>query len=78
MTVCKGDNSSFQSDTSDTGSNKDIPVVHDHHIFMYLQIQVGCHSVTALLDSGSAINIFSKPFYDSIPQSCILQYHEKQ
>ena len=74
--MCTGDSSSCQSDTSDARSNIDIPVVHDHHSFMYLQIQVGCLSVTALLDSGSAINIFSKSFFDSIPQSSILQYQE--
>ena len=67
--------SSCQSET-DGESTQDIPVVHDNHNFMYLQIEVGFHSVTALLDSGSAINIVSKVFFDSIPQSCILQYQE--
>ena len=43
---------------------------------MYLELQIGNRNVTALLDSGSAINILSKSFYDSIPQSCILEYQE--
>ena len=54
--------SSCQSET-DGESTQDIPVVHDNHNFMYLQIEVGFHSVAALLDSGSAINIVSKFFF---------------
>ena len=38
------------------------------HNFMYLHCIVGHSWVTALLDSGSSINIVSRIFYDTIPE----------
>ena len=37
---------------------------------MYLCCYIGCITVTALLDSGSSINIVSQDFYDFLPESC--------
>lgn len=41
---------------------------------MYLNINLGDRCVTALLDSGSAINIISKDLFDSISPTCVLCY----
>lgn len=41
---------------------------------MYLNINLGDRRVTALLDSGSAINIISKDLFDSISPTCLLCY----
>ena len=37
------------------------------HSFMYLNCTIGQTTVSALLDSGSSINIISRQFYDVIP-----------
>ena len=44
------------------------------HNFMYLNCEVGQTPVTALLDSGSSINIISKQFFEAVPDSCKWDY----
>ena len=56
MNSCKGQNSvDTQSETecsyTSDGSTQDMSLLHDHN-FMYLELQIGSRSVTALLDSG--------------------------
>ena len=46
------------------------------HNFMYLHCIVGKAKVTALLDSGSSINIISHSFYDSVPETFKFDYQE--
>ena len=46
------------------------------HNFMYLHCIVGKAKVTALLDSGSSINIISRSFYDSVPETFKFDYQE--
>ena len=38
--------------------------------FLYMSVNVGSSSVAALIDTGSSINVISKQYYDSLPESC--------
>lgn len=44
--------------------------------FMYLNITIGQLHVTALLDTGSAIDIISKSFFDSLAHFTVVEYVE--
>ena len=46
------------------------------HNFMYFHCIVGKAKVTALLDSGSSINIISRSFYDSVPETFKFDYQD--
>lgn len=50
------------------------------HTFMYLNVLIGCQPITALLDSGSSINIVSKSLYELLPHSvlsCFANFTER-
>lgn len=71
-------------ETSDLTSTDDMSSADDFmrteysmsHNFMYLHCIVGHLRVTALLDSGSSINIISRSFYDTIPDLYKSDFHE--
>jgi hypothetical protein len=48
------------------------------HQFMYLNCVIGNKPVTALLDSGSSINLMSLDFYQSIPDYCKKDFQDCQ
>ena len=43
-----------------------------HHSFMYMPVYVNNVHISALIDTGSSVNIMSRDVYDSIPNSCKL------
>ncbi|WAQ98060.1 POL4-like protein [Mya arenaria] len=67
-----GNSTSLENDSDFTGQSACSP----KHQFMYLSLDVGSLNVTALLDTGSAINIMSKTLFDTLSPSCISQYQE--
>ena len=65
--------SADESSSNDDFMRKDYSMSHN---FMYLHCIVGQCKVTALLDSGSSINIVSRSFYDSIPESSRFDFQQ--
>lgn len=63
----------LNSSTEDSGDDREPKITTDSR-FMYLNTNVGCLPVTALLDTGSDINIISKQLYDTLPQSAISDF----
>ena len=55
--------------------NNDSTIVQDGHTqFMYLNMIISNKRITALLDSGSAINIISKSLFDVISASDLINF----
>ncbi len=50
------------NETSHAGNN-------EYSQFMYISVSFGQNKVSALLDSGSAINMLSQSMYEAIPPS---------
>ena len=65
--------SADESSSNNDFMRKDYSMSHN---FMYLSCIVGQCKVTALLDSGSSINIVSRSFYDSIPESSRFDFQQ--
>lgn len=61
--------------TSDLNDNSELRTdFTSQHSFMYLNCQIGHTTVTALLDTGSSINIISRQFYEIIPDGCKMDF----
>ena len=63
-TPCASANNSEFHDSKDT--DKDTASVSSNN-FLYVHVQFPNSNVSALLDSGSSINLMSKQFYESLP-----------
>ena len=65
-TPCASAINSESHDSKDT--DKDTASVSSNN-FLYVHVQFPNSNVSALLDSGSSINLMSKQFYESLPSN---------